>query len=493
MLASAFMTVAVPKVAGVERVVACAPPYRSSGVHPAMLHAMAASGADQIVCLGGVQALAAMAFGLVRARAGRHGRRRGQRLRRRGQAPAVRHGRDRRARRADRGGRHRRRLGRPGADRDGPARPGRARPDVALSADLHLRAARARGARRGRRAAAALADARRRRPGLARPRDGRRRRRTTPRRCGCPTTTRPSTSRCTSTEHKLDAYLDGLRNYGSLFLGAEATVAYGDKAVGTNHVLPTMGAARFTGGLWVGKFLKTCTYQRLTGEGTRAVAPAVAAIAHAERFAGHARTAEIRLDGDLVTTPFGLDGRHAAHRRAPAGASAPPRRSPSRPRAPRTLTLLARTTVRGRRRRGSRARARRRRPRRVLRRDRRARAAGRLRRASTRSTSWSTRPDANVPQALGELDLATADRLWAVNVRAGLHAAREARPPDARQRRRDRLHLVADGPRRRAARRSVYCATKHAVEGLTRALAVELAPRGVRVVVRRSDVRRPPR
>jgi sulfopropanediol 3-dehydrogenase len=96
-------------------------------------------------------------------------------------------------------------------------------------------------------------------------------------------------------EPKLDAYLAGLRNYGSLFLGAEATVAYGDKAVGTNHVLPTMGAARFTGGLWVGKFLKTCTYQRLTPEGTRAVAPAVAAISHAERLAGHARTAEVRL------------------------------------------------------------------------------------------------------------------------------------------------------------------------------------------------------
>ena len=94
---------------------------------------------------------------------------------------------------------------------------------------------------------------------------------------------------------KLDAYLSGLRNYGSLFLGSEATVAYGDKAVGTNHVLPTMGAARFTGGLWVGKFLKTCTYQRLTAAGTRAVAPAVAAISHAEQFEGHARTAEVRL------------------------------------------------------------------------------------------------------------------------------------------------------------------------------------------------------
>jgi sulfopropanediol 3-dehydrogenase len=95
---------------------------------------------------------------------------------------------------------------------------------------------------------------------------------------------------------RLDVYLDGLSNYGSLFLGEEATVVYGDKAVGTNHVLPTMGAARYTGGLWVGKFLKTCTYQRLTAEGTRAIAPAAAAISDAEQFAGHAITARMRLE-----------------------------------------------------------------------------------------------------------------------------------------------------------------------------------------------------
>src|SRR5204863_7387793 len=97
-------------------------------------------------------------------------------------------------------------------------------------------------------------------------------------------------------EDKLDMYLQRLRNYGSLFLGEEATVAYGDKGVGTNHVLPTAGAARYTGGLWVGKFLKTCTHQRLTQEGTRHVGPALAAIALAENFEGHAQTATIRLD-----------------------------------------------------------------------------------------------------------------------------------------------------------------------------------------------------
>jgi sulfopropanediol 3-dehydrogenase len=97
-------------------------------------------------------------------------------------------------------------------------------------------------------------------------------------------------------EDELDAYADGLRNYGSLFLGARATVAYGDKAVGTNHVLPTGRAARYTGGLWVGKFLRTVTVQELSDEGTRRIAPAAAAIARAEGFEGHASTADLRLD-----------------------------------------------------------------------------------------------------------------------------------------------------------------------------------------------------
>jgi len=94
----------------------------------------------------------------------------------------------------------------------------------------------------------------------------------------------------------LDAYAAQLRNYGSLFIGEHATVAYGDKAVGTNHVLPTAGAARYTGGLWVGKFLKTLTFQQLSAEGTLRVAPTVAAISRAEGFAGHALTAELRLE-----------------------------------------------------------------------------------------------------------------------------------------------------------------------------------------------------
>ena len=78
-------------------------------------------------------------------------------------------------------------------------------------------------------------------------------------------------------------YLSHLRNYGSLFLGEESTVAYGDKGVGTNHTLPTGRAARYTGGLWVGKFLKTVTYQRLTQEASERIAPIIGRMCAARR------------------------------------------------------------------------------------------------------------------------------------------------------------------------------------------------------------------
>jgi len=93
----------------------------------------------------------------------------------------------------------------------------------------------------------------------------------------------------------LDWWLNRLRVYGSLFLGAETTVAFGDKCAGPNHVLPTSGAARYTGGLSVHKFLKTVTWQRATVEGARPVAEATARISRLEGMEGHARTADIRL------------------------------------------------------------------------------------------------------------------------------------------------------------------------------------------------------
>jgi sulfopropanediol 3-dehydrogenase len=295
MLASALMTVAVAKVAGVARVTAAAPPQHGKGIDPAMLHAMAAAGADRVLCLGGVQALAAMAFGLCGAEPA-------DMLVGPGNAYVA------EAKRQLYGT-----VGidlpagptevaviadetadpvRVATDLLGQAEHGPTSPALLIStstwvAESVLAAidellpawptrAVAGEAWRDHGSVVVVStddDAMRLADRYA-----------------------PEHLEVHVAEPKLSAYLHGLRNYGALFLGAEATVAYGDKAVGTNHVLPTLGAARFTGGLWVGTFLKTCTYQRMSKRGTRAIAPAVAAISHAEGFAGHARTAELRLE-----------------------------------------------------------------------------------------------------------------------------------------------------------------------------------------------------
>jgi sulfopropanediol 3-dehydrogenase len=296
MLASAFMTILVAKVAGVERVVAAAPPRGGEGIHPAMLHAMHTSGADAVLCLGGVQALAALAFGLV------DGLPPVDMLVGAGNAYVAEA--------------KRQLFGRVGIDLL--AGPTEVLVVADASADPELVAADLLGqAEHGPTspagciaigddvAAAVAAAVERALPGwptadVAGPawRDH-----------GWIAVAADddeaiALADAAANEHlevhvapeKLDGYLRRLRNYGSLFLGAEATVAYGDKGVGTNHVLPTGRAARYTGGLWVGKFLRTCTYQRLTPAGTRRVAPAVEAIALAEGFAGHALTARMRLD-----------------------------------------------------------------------------------------------------------------------------------------------------------------------------------------------------
>jgi sulfopropanediol 3-dehydrogenase len=295
MLASAFMTVIVPKVAGVGHVTACAPPRAGAGIHPAQLYAMATSGADQVVCLGGVQALAAMAFGLG------------------GIEPAdmiVGAG------NAYVAEAKRQLFGRVGidllagpteilviadeaaepelvaADLLGQAEHGPTSPAVLVttSRELGARVIAAVDALLERWPTAEVAGAAWRERGevvLVADRAEA---------IAVADRYAPEHLEVQVADSQLDAYLAGLRNYGSLFLGREATVVYGDKAVGTNHVLPTAGAARYTGGLWVGKFLKTVTYQRLTAEGTRRIAPAAAAISDAELFGGHAITARMRLD-----------------------------------------------------------------------------------------------------------------------------------------------------------------------------------------------------
>jgi len=295
MVASAFMTIVVPKVAGVGRVVGCAPPRDGRAIHPATLYAIATSGADQVVCLGGVQALAALAFGLggvepVDMLVGA------------GNAYVAEA--------------KRQLFGRVGIDLL--AGPTEILVVADATADPQLVAADLLGqAEHGPTSPAVLVTHSRelaetveqhverllldwptrevageawRGRGEIVVTDGRDE--------SIQVANRYAHEHVEvhAADDELDAYLDGLRSYGSLFLGSEATVVYGDKAVGTNHVLPTAGAARYTGGLWVGKFLRTATFQQLTDEGTRRVAPAAAAISDAESFAGHALTARMRLE-----------------------------------------------------------------------------------------------------------------------------------------------------------------------------------------------------
>ena len=297
LLASPFMTVAVPKVAGVERVIACVPPRREGGVHPAMLHSIAVSGADAIYAVGGVQALAAMAFGLFEDL---------------DQPVDMIVG----AGNAYVAEAKRQLFGTVGIDLlAGPS-------EVAViadaSADPELVAADLLGqAEHGPSSPASLV--------------------TTSEELGRAVmveidrqlteletaevagaawrdhgTVVVARSRGEAVllmdeiapEHlevhteEDDWYLENLRNYGSLFLGSRATVAYSDKGMtGTNHVLPTAGAARYTGGLSVAKFTKTLTYQRVTGEeGTRRLAPPVIRFSSTEGLWAHEATARKRLE-----------------------------------------------------------------------------------------------------------------------------------------------------------------------------------------------------
>jgi sulfopropanediol 3-dehydrogenase len=90
-------------------------------------------------------------------------------------------------------------------------------------------------------------------------------------------------------------YKDNMQNFGALFLGPETNVSYGDKCIGTNHTLPTKKAARYTGGLWVGKFIKTCTFQHITEEASVLVGNYCSRLCAVEGFAGHKEQADIRL------------------------------------------------------------------------------------------------------------------------------------------------------------------------------------------------------
>ncbi|MEO1247345.1 MAG: histidinol dehydrogenase [Pseudomonadota bacterium] len=93
-----------------------------------------------------------------------------------------------------------------------------------------------------------------------------------------------------------DYFLQNLRNFGAMFLGPETNVAYGDKVIGTNHTLPTGKAARYTGGLWVGKFIKTCTYQRVDAAASKEIGEYCSRLCALEGFAGHKAQADLRVE-----------------------------------------------------------------------------------------------------------------------------------------------------------------------------------------------------
>lgn len=293
-VASAYMTVTTAKAAGVKTVVACSSPYRGGGMHPYVLYAFKAAGADHILTLGGVQAIATLAWGLFTGRAADVVVGPGNKF----VAEAK-----------------RTLFGQVGIDVfAGPS-------EVAViaddSADAAIVASDLVGqAEHGHESPAwlfttsrALAEAVMQRvPALveALPPTARDAAGAAWRDYGevivCDTREEVAeVSDRYASEHlevharDLDWWLGRLTNYGSLFLGEETTVAYGDKASGPNHVLPTKGAARYSGGLSVHKFLKTLTWQRMDREASRDIGLVTARISRLEGMEGHARTADDRL------------------------------------------------------------------------------------------------------------------------------------------------------------------------------------------------------
>ncbi len=293
-IASAYMSIATAKAAGVKTVIAASTPYKGEGIHPYVLHAMKVAGADVVLTLGGVQAIAALAFGLFT-----------------GKSADILIGPGNKyvaeAKRAL--------YGRVGIDvLAGPTEIGIIADE---SADPAIVAADLVGqAEHGPESPAWLitldkklgTEVMERVPALieALPPLAREGARAAWRDHGevvlCETREEAAAlSDRYAPEHlevqarELEWWLAHLTNYGSLFLGEETTVAFGDKASGPNHILPTRGAARYSGGLSVHKFLKVLTWQRMTREASRELAPVTARISRLEGMEAHARTADERM------------------------------------------------------------------------------------------------------------------------------------------------------------------------------------------------------
>ena len=293
-IASAYMSIATAKAAGVPMVIACSTPYRGEGIHPQVLYAMQVAGVDAVMTLGGVQAIAAMAYGLFTGKPADIIVGPGNKF----VAEAK-----------------RMLFGSVGIDVfAGPS-------EVCIIADASADAAIVASdlvgqAEHGHESPAwlittdrALAEAVLKRvpeliaslPPTARDAAG-----AAWRDYGevvlCDTREEAvEVSDRYASEHlevhceDLDWWFRHLTCYGSLFLGEETTVAFGDKASGTNHILPTKGAARYSGGLSVHKFIKTVTWQRMTRQASRDTAQVTARISRLEGMEAHARTADDRL------------------------------------------------------------------------------------------------------------------------------------------------------------------------------------------------------
>ncbi len=303
-VASAIMSITTAKVAGVRNVVACsAPSAERGGIHPAILYAMKLSGADHVLALGGVQGIAAMAFGLFTGCRANILVGPGNRF----VAEAK-----------------RMLFGRTGIDLF--AGPTEILIIADASADPEIVACDLVGqAEHGFDSPAWLVATDRalaeqvmaRMQGLidALPEAQREAADAAWRDFGevvvCDSDEEAAAiSDAHAPEHlelqtsNLDWYKDRLRNYGSLFVGEETTVAFGDKCSGPNHILPTKGAGHYTGGLSVHKFIKIVTTQRMTREANREVAAVTARVSRLEGMEGHARTGDIRLAKYFPGTAF---------------------------------------------------------------------------------------------------------------------------------------------------------------------------------------------
>ena len=293
-IASAIMTVTTAKVAGCEHISVCSPPRPDSGVHPAITYAANLCGADAILALGGVQGVAAMAFGLfgipkadILVGPGNQFVAEAKRI------LFGRVGIDMFAGPTDSLV-----LADAGADAEivatdlvGQAEHGYNSPVWLVTDD---RALATRVMELVPRLIADLPEVNRDNATAAW-RDYAEVILCSDREEMAATSDDYAPEHLTVQAADTDWWLARLKCYGSLFLGEETTVAFGDKASGTNHVLPTSGAARYTGGLSVHKYMKIVTWQRATREGVRPVAEATARISREEGMEGHARSADIRL------------------------------------------------------------------------------------------------------------------------------------------------------------------------------------------------------